>query len=173
MVTFCIAKIKREFSTKVFFLFTNIKQIYTAMWYSDGMHQRVLSIRKYKKKKKTKKNCNVFVRGLWTDYFKTTVSGLVVSKIPHVRQSHAIKHVYIMACHIARPKDLWRAIKRFWDIITKVAPKVHLQLWRRSHWPCSGVSEECSKSENFNGGLPVPSPPIAVFRSKLPKGLGM
>ena len=116
-----------------------------------------------------KKYFNVFVRDLWTDYFKTTVSGLAVSKMPHVRQSHAIKHVLI----VARPKDLWRAIKRFWDIITKVAPKVYLQLWRRSHWLGSGVCEECSKSENLNGGLPVLSPPIAVFRSKLPKGLGM
>ena len=54
-----------------------------------------------------------------------------------------------------------------------VAPKIYLQLWRRSHWPVSGVSEECSKSEHFNGALTVLSAPIAVFRSKLPKGLGM
>ena len=55
----------------------------------------------------------------------------------------------------------------------KVAPKVYLQLWRQSHWPGSGVSEECSKSEHLNGGLPVLSAPIAVFRNKLLKGLGM
>ena len=80
---------------------------------------------------------------------------------------------YIMACEIARPKDLWRAIKNFWDIIKKIAPKVYLQLWRRSDWPGSGVSEECSKSEHLHGVLPVLSAPIAVFRSKLPKELGM
>ena len=54
-----------------------------------------------------------------------------------------------------------------------VAPKVYLQLWQRSHWPGSVVSEECSKSEHLNEDLPVLSAPIAVFRSKLPKGLGM
>ena len=74
---------------------------------------------------------------------------------------------------VACPKDLWHAIKKFWDIIMKVGPKVYLQLWRWSHWPGSGVSEECSKSEHLNGGLPVLSAPIIVFRSKLPKGLGM
>ena len=62
---------------------------------------------------------------------------------------------------VAHPKDLWRAIKIFWDIITKIAPKIYLQLWRRSHWPDRGVSEECSKSEHLNGGLPVLSAPIA------------
>ena len=34
-------------------------------------------------------------------------------------------------------------------------------------------SEECSKSEHLNGGLPVLSAPSAVFRKKLSKGLGM
>ena len=53
-------------------------------------------------------------------------SGLVVSKMPHMRQS-------------------------------------------QSH----GVSEECSKSEQLSGALPVLSAPIAVFKNKLPKGLGM
>ena len=74
---------------------------------------------------------------------------------------------------VACPKDLWHAIKKFWDIIMKVAPKVYLQLWRWSHWSGSGVREECSKSEHLNGGLPVLSAPIAIFRGKLPKGLGM
>ena len=55
----------------------------------------------------------------------------------------------------------------------KVAPKVYLQLWRWSHWSGSGVREECSKSEHHSGGLPVLSAPIAIFRGKLPKGLGM
>ena len=55
-----------------------------------------------------------------------------------------------------------------WDIIMKVAPKVYLQLSQRSHWLGSGFSEECSKSEHLNGGLPVLSAP-----SKLPKGFGM
>ena len=77
-----------------------------------------------------------------------------------------------MACDSRTPKT-WRAIKNFWDIITKVAPKVYLQLWRRSHWPGSSVSEKYSKSEHLNGGLPVLSAPIAVFRSKLSKELGM
>ena len=54
-----------------------------------------------------------------------------------------------------------------------VAPKVYLQLWQWSHLPGSIVSEECSKSEHLNGGLPVLSALIVVFRSKLPKGLGM
>ena len=54
-----------------------------------------------------------------------------------------------------------------------VAPKVYLQLWRQSHWPGSGVTEKGSKSKHLNGGLPVLSAPIAVFRSKLPKGLSM
>ena len=36
-----------------------------------------------------------------------------------------------------------------------------MSLWRRSHWPGSVVSEECSKSEHLNGGLPVLSAPIA------------
>ena len=49
----------------------------------------------------------------------------------------------------------------------KVAPKVYLLLWRRSHWPGSGVSVECSKSEHLNRGLLVLSAPVAVFRSKL------
>ena len=52
-------------------------------------------------------------------------------------------------------------------------PKVYLQLWQRSHWPGSSVSEECSKSKHLNGGLPVLSAPITIFKSKLPKGLGM
>ena len=82
-------------------------------------------------------------------------------------KKNVIKHVLYYVCMYMR------AIKKFLDIITKVAPKVYLQLWRRSHWPGSGVSEECSKSEHLNGGLPVLSAPIAVFRSKLPKGLGM
>ena len=51
----------------------------------------------------------------------------------------------------------------------KVAPKVYLLLWRRSHWPGSGVSVECSKSEHLNRGLLVLSAPVAVFRSKLPQ----
>ena len=79
----------------------------------------------------------------------------------------------LLPATVAHPKDLWPVIKKFWDIITKLAPKVYLQLWRRSHWPGSGVSEECSKSEHLIGGLPVLSAPIAIFRSKLPKGLGM
>ena len=58
-------------------------------------------------------------------------------------------------------------------IITKVAPKVYLQLWQRYHWPGSGFGEECSTSEHLNGGLPVLSAPIAVLRSKLLKGLCM
>ena len=95
--------------------------------------------------------------------FINSYTGLAVNKMPHVRQLQAIKHVL----------DLWRAIKKFWHIITKVAPKVYLQLWRRSDWPGSGDSEECSKSKHLNGGLPVLLAPIAVFRSKLPKGLGM
>ena len=33
-----------------------------------------------------------------------------------------------MACDSRNPKDLWRAIKKFGDIVTKVAPKVYLQL---------------------------------------------
>ena len=88
-----------------------------------------------------------------------------------------------IACHktcfilwsetVAHPKDLWRAVKKFWDIIMKVTPKVYLQLSRRSHWPGSGVSKECSKSKHLNGSLTVLSTPITVFRSKLPKGLGM
>ena len=92
-------------------------------------------------------------------------------------------HSVAIACHktcfilwsatVAHPKDLWRAIKKFWDIITKVTPKVYLQLWQRSHWPGSGVSEECSKSKHLNGSLTVLSTPITVFRSKIPKGLGM
>ena len=49
----------------------------------------------------------------------------------------------------------------------KVAPKVYLQLWQWSHWPGSSVSEEYSKSEHLNGGLPALSAPIAIFRSKL------
>ena len=58
-------------------------------------------------------------------------------------------------------------------MIMKVAPKVYLQLWRRSHWAGSGVGKECSKSEHLNGGLPGLSALVAIFRSKLPKGLGM
>ena len=88
-----------------------------------------------------------------------------------MRQLHAIKHVLYYA--VAHPKDLWRAIKTFWNIIMNVAPKVYLQLWQWSHWPGSVVSEECSKSKHLNEDLPVLSAPIAVFRSKLPKGLGM
>ena len=81
---------------------------------------------------------------------------------------------FILWCAIvAQPKDLWRVMKIIWDIITKVAPKVYLQLWPWSYWPGSGVSEECSKSKHFNGGLPVVSAPIALFRSKLLKGLCM
>ena len=76
---------------------------------------------------------------------------------------------YIIACDSRTPKRFRRAIKNFRDIITKVAPKVYLQLWRRSHWSGSGVSEECSKSEDLDGGLPVLSAPIAVYRSKLPQ----
>ena len=34
------------------------------------------------------------------------------------------KTCFILWCAIvARPKDLWRAMKKFWDITTKVAPK--------------------------------------------------
>ena len=86
--------------------------------------------------------------------------GVTVSKMPHMRLLHAQK-IYGVR------------LKIFWDIITKVAPKVYLQLWWRSHWPGSGVSEECSKSKHLNGGLPILSAPITVFRSKLPKGLSM
>ena len=71
------------------------------------------------------------------------------------------------------PEDLWHAIKKFWDIITKVAPKIYLQLSQRSHWPGSSASEECSKSQHLSGGFPVLSAPVVVFRSKLLKGLGM
>ena len=39
-----------------------------------------------------------------------------------------------------------RAIKKFLDIITKVAPKVYLQLWRRSHWPGSSVVKSAVKA---------------------------
>ena len=74
----------------------------------------------------------------------------------------------IMVCDSCTPKRFWCAIKKFWDIITKEAPKVYLQLWLQSHWPDSGVSEECSKSKHLSVGLTVLSPPIAVFRSKLP-----
>ena len=31
-------------------------------------------------------------------------AGLAVSKMPHVRQLYAIKHVYIMACNSRTPK---------------------------------------------------------------------
>ena len=87
-----------------------------------------------------------------TFYISARKAGLVMSKMPHVRQSHAIKHV-LWTCFmtIAGPKDLWHAIKKFW--IKKVARKVYLQLWQQSHWHGSGVSEECSKSEHLNGGL--------------------
>ena len=69
-------------------------------------------------------------------------------------------------------KTFWSWV-RMTDIIMKVAPMVYLLLWQWSHWPGSGVSEECSKSKHLNGGLPVLSAPITIFRSKLPKGLGM
>ena len=82
-------------------------------------------------------------------------------------KKNVIKHVLYYVCMYMR------AIKKFLDIITKVAPKVYLQLWRRSHWFGSGVSEECSNSKHLNEGLPVLSAPVAVFGSKLPKGLGM
>ena len=101
------------------------------------------------------------------------LTGLAVKEMPHVWQSHAIKRFILWSATVAHPKDLWRAIKKFWDIIMKVTPKVYLQLWQRSHWPGSGVSEECSKSKHLNGSLTVLSTPITVFRSKLPKGLGM
>ena len=86
-----------------------------------------------------------------------------------------------IACHktcfiswraiVACPKDLWHAIKKFWNIITKVALKVYLQLWRQSHWLGSSVSEEYSKSEHLNGGLPVLSVPIAILRSNYQKDM--
>ena len=75
---------------------------------------------------------------------------------------------YIMAFDSRTPKRFRHSIKKFWDIIIKVAPKVYLLLWQRSHWSGSGIREECSKSEHLNRGLPVLSAPIAVFRSKLP-----
>ena len=74
---------------------------------------------------------------------------------------------YIMACDSCPPKGFRHSIKNFWDIIIKVAPKVYLLLWQRSHWSGSGVREECSKSEHLNRGLSVLSAPIAVFRHKL------
>ena len=70
---------------------------------------------------------------------------------------------YIMACDSRTPKRFRPAIKKFWDIITKVAPKVYLQLWWQSHWPGSSVGEECGKNKHLNGGLPVLSAPIAIF----------
>ena len=88
--------------------------------------------------------------------------------MPHVRQSHAIKHVLYYGVRQPHTQKFRGAFKNFWNIITKVAHIVCLQLWQQSHWPGSSVSEECSKSEHLNGDLPVLSAPIAVFRSKLP-----
>ena len=36
-----------------------------------------------------------------------------------------------------KPPLKWCIYKKIWDIIPKVAPKVYLQPWRRSHWPGS------------------------------------
>ena len=36
-----------------------------------------------------------------------------MGKMPHVRQSHAIKHVLYYGVKVACPKDLWHAIKKF------------------------------------------------------------
>ena len=44
---------------------------------------------------------------------KFTTPGLGVSKMPHLQQSHAIKRFVLWPAIVARPKDLWRAIKKF------------------------------------------------------------
>ena len=102
-------------------------------------------------------------------YFGYSVTFVYFSKHP-LWICYATRCVHFTAPSGRRgaPKDLWRAIKKFWNIITKIALKVYLQLWRRSQWPGSSVSKECSKSEHPNGGLPVLAGPIAIFRSNLP-----
>ena len=69
---------------------------------------------------------------------------------------------------VARPKNLWRAIEKFWDITTKIAPKVYLQI-DDDLTDLVAISVKSAVKANINGGLLALFAPIAVFRSKLPK----